>query len=35
VPVDKFGIRIEIALLGPLDEVAVLSVCSHRSSRAR
>jgi hypothetical protein len=33
VPVDKFGVRIEIALLGPLHEIAVLSVRSHHPPR--
>jgi hypothetical protein len=34
VPVDKFGICIEIALLGLPDEIAVLSFRSHHSPRA-
>ena len=33
IPVDKFGIRIQIALPGPPDEIAVLSFRSHHSPR--
>jgi hypothetical protein len=32
IPVDKFGICVEIAFLGPPDEIAVLSFRSHHSS---
>lgn len=35
VPVNKFGICIEIALPGPPDEIAVLSFRSHHSPRSR
>jgi hypothetical protein len=34
VPVNKFGICIEIAFLGPPDEIVVFSFRSHHSPRA-
>lgn len=32
--VDELGIGVEVALLGALDKLAVIDVCSHRRSRA-
>jgi hypothetical protein len=34
VPVDEFGVGIDVAFPGTLDEVGVVDLCCHRRSRA-